>query len=95
MLVYTRGPSGPEITHLDKADHDVLHCAMVAILAIDQIAFSNSESDAVWRVSRLPLWPPSWQQFWISMSPIKFQLNLTYFWEEMWYEEFQLGEDFT
>ena len=30
----TRGPSGPEIAHLDLADHDMLHCAMVAILAI-------------------------------------------------------------
>ena len=30
----TRGPSGPEITHLYKADHDMLHGAMVAILAI-------------------------------------------------------------
>ena len=26
----------------------------------DLIAFSNSESDVVWRVSRLPPWPPSW-----------------------------------
>ena len=26
----------------------------------DQIAFSNPESDVVWTVSRLPLWPPSW-----------------------------------
>ena len=31
---FTRGPSGPEIAHLDLADHDMLHCAMVAILAI-------------------------------------------------------------
>ena len=27
---------------------------------LDQIAFSNSEFDVVWRVSRLPPWPPSW-----------------------------------
>ena len=26
----------------------------------DQIAISNPESDVVWRVSRLPSWPPSW-----------------------------------
>ena len=26
----------------------------------DQIAFSNPESDVVWRVSRLRPWPPSW-----------------------------------
>ena len=30
----TRGPSGPEIAHLDKADHGMLDFAMVAIFAI-------------------------------------------------------------
>ena len=54
----------------------------------DLIAFSNSESDVVWRVSRLPLWPPSWilelndaailNLHVTSMPPIKFWLNLTY-----------------
>ena len=78
----TRDPSGPEITHLDPADHDMLHCVMVAILD------SNPESDAVWRVSRLPLWAPSWilelndlanlNTHIFPMPPIKFRLNLTY-----------------
>ena len=54
----------------------------------DQIAFSNSESDVVWRVSWLPLWPSSWilelndsailNLHFTPMPPIKFQLNLTY-----------------
>ena len=54
----------------------------------DQIAFSNPESDVVWRVTRLPPWPPSWilepndlailNLHVILMPPIKFQLNLTY-----------------
>ena len=54
----------------------------------DQIAFSNSESDVVWRVSRLPPWPPSWilelndlamlNHNVTLMPPIKFRLNLTY-----------------
>ena len=54
----------------------------------DQIAFSNPVSDVVWRVSRLPPWPPSWTlelndfvilnpQF-TPMLPIKFRRNLTY-----------------
>ena len=33
ILLKTRGPSGPEIAHLDEADHK-LHCAIVAILDI-------------------------------------------------------------
>ena len=68
----------------------------------DPIAFSNSESDVVWRVSRLPLWPPSWimelndeavlNLHVTPMPPIKFCLNLTYcFWEKMWFEDFQDG----
>ena len=54
----------------------------------DQVAFSNSESDVVWRVSRLPPLPPSWilelkdsailNLHFTSMPPIKFWLNLTY-----------------
>ena len=54
----------------------------------DQIAFSNSESDVVWRVSRLSPWPSSWipklndsailNLHFTPMSPIKFRLNLTY-----------------
>ena len=38
-ILETRGQSGPEIAHLDYADHDMLHCAMVVILA------TNPESD--------------------------------------------------
>ena len=67
----------------------------------DPIAFSNSESDVVWRVSRLPPWPPSWilnwtmQQFWISMSLrcilSSFSSTWLIVWEEMWFEEFQDG----
>ena len=54
----------------------------------DQIAFSNSESDVVWRVSRLPPWLSSWilelndsailNLHFTTMPPIKFWLNLTY-----------------
>ena len=54
----------------------------------DQIAFSNSESDVVWRVLRLPPWPSSWilelndsailNLHFTPMPPIKFRLNLTY-----------------
>ena len=33
-ILETRGTSGPEIAYLFKADHDMLHRAMVAILAI-------------------------------------------------------------
>ena len=53
----------------------------------DQIAFSNPESDVVWRVSRLPNWPPSWilelkdlailTLHVTPMPPIKFRFNLT------------------
>ena len=59
---------------------------MVAILAINQTAFSNSESDVVWRVSRLLPWPSSWllelddsatlNLHFTPMLPIKFRLNL-------------------
>ena len=59
----------------------------------DQIAFSNSESDVVWRVSKLPPWPPFWlldlnnlamlDLHVTLMPPIKFWFNLTY----------RLGED--
>ena len=38
-ILETRGQSRQEIAHLDYADHDMLHCAMVAILA------TNPESD--------------------------------------------------
>ena len=44
----TRGPNGPEITHLDKADHDMLHCAMMAIrlpLAIQNLMFFEEFQD--------------------------------------------------
>ena len=54
----------------------------------DQIAFSNPESDVVWRVSRLPPWLQSWilelndlvilNLHITPMPPIKFRLNLTY-----------------
>ena len=54
----------------------------------DQIAFSNSASDVVWRVSRLPPWPSSWilelndsailNLYFTPMPPMKFRLNLTY-----------------
>ena len=54
----------------------------------DPIAFSNSESDVVWWVSRLPPWLPSWilelndaailNLHVTPMHPIKFRLNLTY-----------------
>ena len=54
----------------------------------DPTAFSNSESDVVYRVSRLPPWPPSWilelnnaailNLHITPMPPIKFGLNLTY-----------------
>ena len=65
-------------------------------------AFSNPESDVVWRVSRLPPWPPSWilklndlAILRISMSPrclpSKFGSIWLTFWEEMWFEEFQDG----
>ena len=39
----------------------------------DQIAFSNSESDVVWRVSKLPPWPLSW-----ILEPVMFKLSQTY-----------------
>ena len=67
----------------------------------DQIAFNNSESDVVWRVSRLPPWHHlgywNWmiQQFWISISPrclpSSFGSTWLTVWEEMWFEEFQDG----
>ena len=54
----------------------------------DKIGFSSSESDVVWRVSRLQPWPPSWilelDDFSISesschsMHPIKFRLKRIY-----------------
>ena len=54
----------------------------------DQIAFSNPESDVVWRVSRLPPWPTSWilelndsailNLHVNPMPPIKFRLNLSH-----------------
>ena len=54
----------------------------------NQIAFSNLESYVVWRVSRLPPWPPSWilelndsailNLHFTLMPPITFWLNLTY-----------------
>ena len=43
----------------------------------DPIAFSNSESDVVWRVSRLPPWRHHGYCSW-TMPPMKFRLNLTY-----------------
>ena len=64
----------------------------------DPVAFSNQESDVVWRVSRLPPWPSSWilelndlailYLHVTLMPPIKFRLNV---WEEMWFEEFRAG----
>ena len=39
LLYRTRGPSGPQIAHLDEADHDTLYCASVAILAIRSDSF--------------------------------------------------------
>ena len=54
----------------------------------DQIAFSNSECDVVWRVSRLLPCPSSWILYlndsailnlhFTPMPPIKFRLNLTF-----------------
>ena len=54
----------------------------------DQIDFNYLESDVVWRVSRLPLWLPSWilelnnsailNLHVTPMPPIKFRLNLTF-----------------
>ena len=50
----------------------------------DQIAFSNSESDVVWRVSRLPPWILELNDLVIlnlyvtPMPPIKLRLNVTY-----------------
>ena len=67
----------------------------------DQIAFSNSESDVAWRVSRLPPWPSSWI---LEMNdsailnfhspqclPSSFGSTWLTLWEEMWSEEFQDG----
>ena len=63
----------------------MLYCA---ILVSDKIAFSNPESDVVWRVSRLLPWPPSWILKLNNLAipnlhvtlvpPIKFLHNLTY-----------------
>ena len=64
----------------------------------DQLAFSNPESDVIWRVSRFPQWSPSYwnwtiQQFWISMSPQCLPSSFGAIWltirKEMWFEEFQ------
>ena len=59
----------------------------------DQIAFSNPESDVVWRDSRLSPRPPSWilelnylailNLYVTQMPPIKFWLNLTYCLEDV------------
>ena len=67
----------------------------------DQIAFSNSESAVVWRVSdchhgpHLGYWNWMIQQFWISISPwclpSSFSSTWLTVWEEMWFEEFQNG----
>ena len=80
----TRGPSGPEIAHLDEL---IMICYIVPwwpSWLSDQIAFSNSESDDVWRVSRLPSWILEMNDLAIPnlhvipVPPIKFWLNLTY-----------------
>ena len=65
----------------------------------DQIAFSNPESDVVWRISRLPPWPPSWvlKLSYLAilnlMSPpcllSSFGSIWLMLWEEIWFEEFQ------
>ena len=52
----------------------------------DQTAYGNSESDVVWRVSRLPPWPPSWLLELNNLTilnphigpMVRFLLNLTY-----------------
>ena len=66
----------------------------------DWIAFSNSESDVVWRVSRLPPWSPSWilelnnsailNLHVVPIPPIKFGSNWLTVWE-VWFKEFQDG----
>ena len=49
----------------------------------------------VWSISKLPPWPPSWILELNDLAilnrylAIKFRLNLTYCWKEMWFEEFQ------
>ena len=65
-----------------------LYCAWWKSWLSDQSAFSNSESDVVWRVSRLPPWLPSWilglkdlailNLHVTPMPSIRFWLNLTY-----------------
>ena len=68
----------------------------------DQIAFSNQESDVVWRVSWLPPWLSSWILELIDlakflnlhvspMPPIKFLFKLSYCLEETGFKEFQDG----
>ena len=67
----------------------------------DQNAFSNSESDVVWRVSREPPWPPSWilelndpailNLHVTLMPPSSFGSTWQPVWEEMRFEEFQDG----
>ena len=65
----------------------------------DQIAFSNPESDIVWRVSRLLPWLPSWilelndvaiLNLHVTPMPPISSIWLTV-WEEMWFEKFQDG----
>ena len=79
----------------------MLHCDMVAILAIRSDWLSNPESDVVWRVSdchyghHLGYWKWTIKQFWISMSPwclpSSFCSICLTVWEETGFCEFQDG----
>ena len=50
----------------------------------DQIAFSNSESDVVWRVSRLPPWPPSWLLELNDLAILNLHVGRRYGWRISW-----------
>ena len=94
----TRGPSGQESLTWIRLIMIFYFVPWWPSWLSDQIAFSDLESDDVWRVSRLLSWPPSWKLELNDFSNSEFPCLPTSFssiwltvWENMWFQKFQDG----